>query len=52
MARNEEKRQLVSQLALWAQSTTTDYIRAKTNLNLSPIHYANKSELVLQEVSM
>ena len=27
---------------LWAQSTTTDYIRAKTNFNLSPIYPAHK----------
>ena len=26
-----------------AQSTTTDYIRAKTHFNLSPIYYAHKS---------
>ena len=30
-------------MVLWAQSTTTDYNRAKTNFNLSPIYSALKS---------
>ena len=30
-------------MVLSAQSTTTDYIRAKTNFNLSPTYYAHKS---------
>ena len=34
---------LVSLLVFWAQSTTKDYIRAKTNFNLSPVYSAHKS---------
>ena len=34
---------LVSYLVFWAQSTTEDYIRAKTNFNLSPICSSHKS---------
>ena len=32
--------ELVNYLVLCAQSTKTDYIRAKTNFNLSPIYFA------------
>ena len=33
----------VTWLVFWAQSTTQDYIRAKTNFNLSPIYSSHKS---------
>ena len=33
----------LSKLVLWAQSTATDYIRTKTNFNLSPVYSTHKS---------
>ena len=39
----KDKKKLVCKLVLWAQSTTKNYIRAKTDFSLSPTHSAHKS---------
>ena len=39
----DPRQKIISKLVLWAQSTTMDYIRAKTNFSLSPIYSAHKS---------
>ena len=39
----KNQRNVVSKLVFWTQSTTEDYIRAKTNFNLSPIYSSHKS---------
>ena len=39
----KNQRNVVSKLVFWTQSTTEDYIRAKTNFNLSPISSSHKS---------